>query len=198
MSNHLIQVIDCLTETEVEKVLSLLENKPWEPTTVFGNKECVVNKDIRSNTRYCAPEHTEEAQIMHEGMNKALLTYRDELYHISPQFNTYPVPGSMRTSCYREQIQVLKYEHEEYYNWHTDQATDKTVNEYNRTISVVLYLQCAEQGGRTIFTHRAFKPKAGQALIFPSNWCYPHSAEPVKKGTKIAAVTWYHSNYNYD
>ena len=198
MSNHLIQVVDCLKPSEVDKVLSLLEKAPWEPTTVFGNKECIVNKDIRSNTRYCAPEDTEEALIMHAGMNEALLTYRDELYNVSPHYSGYPVPGTFRTSCYREQIQVLKYEHEEFYNWHTDQATDKEVNEVNRTISVVLYLQNAEEGGRTIFPHRAFRPKAGQAIIFPSNWCYPHSAEPVLKGRKIAAVTWYHSNYNYD
>ena len=198
MSTHLIQAIDCLTESEVSRVLELLENVEWEPTTVFGMKECVVNPDIRSNSRYCAPEDTEAAQIMHRGMNEALLTYRDELGHVSPHFYGYPVPGTFRTNCYREQIQVLKYEQEEHYAWHTDQASDRDENAFNRTISVVLYLKNADVGGRTVFHHRAFKPKAGQALIFPSNWCFPHSSEPVQHGQKIVAVTWYHSHYNYD
>lgn len=200
----LIQAVDCLSESEVEKVLSLLETRQWKPSTVFigrpdGSDKSVsgIVTDIRNNSRYCAPDDSEESAIMHQGMNAALLTYRDTLYHVSPHYATYPVPGSHSTSCYREQIQVLKYEHEEHYSWHTDQASDVNVHERGRTISVVLYLKNADDGGRTIFPHRAFKPKAGQALIFPSNWCFPHSAEPVKAGTKIVAVTWYYSNYEY-
>jgi len=195
MSNELIQVVDCLTEAEVQKVLSIMSTKEWTPTTVFGTDGCEVNTDIRSNTRYCPSDDDEESMIMHEAMNRALLTYRDILYNVHEQFCRFPVPGAHKTSCYREGIQVLKYETDEFYNWHTDKATNPGVNENNRTISVVLYLQPADDGGRTIFTHRAFKPKAGQALIFPSNWCYPHRCEPIRKGTKIAAVTWYHSHH---
>ena len=142
-------------------------------------------------------DNSRAAQIMHEGMNKALLTYRDNMFDITTEFQKYPVPGSYRTNSYREAIQVLRYREEEFYSWHHDQAS-ADVNEKNRTISVVLYLQNATEGGRTMFPHRAYRPKAGQALIFPSNWCFPHSAEPVKAGTKIAAVTWYHCHYNND
>lgn len=198
MSNELIQVVDCLSKSEVDKVLDLIlvEDRQWEPTTVFGQVGCEVNKDIRSNTRYCASEESEEAKIMHEGMNAALLTYRDQLFNVNEQFCRYPVPGTYKTQCHREAIQVLKYDHAEHYNWHTDKATDKNVNEVNRDISVVLYLTDDFEGGRTAFTHRAFKPKAGQALIFPSVWCYPHRSEPITSGTKIVAVTWYHSVYD--
>mgnify|MGYP003316373665 FL=1 len=42
--------------------------------------------------------------------------------------------------------------------------------------------------------HKTFKPSPGQALIFPSNWCYPHSGDPVELGIKKVAVTWYYSN----
>ena len=38
------------------------------------------------------------------------------------------------------------------------------------------------------------KPEPGYALIFPSNWCYPHAGMPVTKGTKRVAVTWYYVN----
>ena len=37
-------------------------------------------------------------------------------------------------------------------------------------------------------------PKPGYALIFPSNWCYPHAGEPVESGIKRVAVTWYYVN----
>ena len=195
MSNELIQVIDCLSKPEVDKVLAILRTKEWEPTTVFGTSGCEVNTDIRSNTRYCTPDNSEESNIMHEGMNNALLGYRDQLYNVHEQFCRYPVPGAHGTNCFREPIQVLKYETSEFYNWHTDKATDPKVHETGRTISVVLYLTDDFDGGRTVFTHRAFKPRAGQALIFPSVWCYPHRSEPITRGTKIAAVTWYHSHH---
>ena len=87
---------------------------------------------------------------------------------------------------------------EEYYKWHSDQAADRNDNAYYRTISVVLYLTDDFEGGRTEFPHTSYKPKAGQALIFPSNWCFPHQSTPVTKGTKIVAVTWYSCFYNYD
>ena len=28
--------------------------------------------------------------------------------------------------------------------------------------------------------------------MFPSNWCYPHSGQPVPNGKKRVAVTWYY------
>ena len=196
MSHELIQVIDCLSADQVNRCLELLGSVKWEPTTVFFGDECKVSSDIRSNYRYCSPEGIELTNIMHEGMNAALVTYKDNLEnHVSEQYVRYPLPASEGTKCWRETIQVLKYEKAEYYTWHTDQASDVGVNEHNRTMSVVLYLQNATVGGRTQFPHRFYRPKAGQALIFPSNWCFPHQGEAVEEGTKIAAVTWYHSHY---
>ena len=34
--------------------------------------------------------------------------------------------------------------------------------------------------------------KLPTALIFPSNWCYPHSGQMVESGMKRVAVTWYY------
>ena len=192
MTSDLIQIVDCLSPTQVQLVLSSLDDSWWSPCTVFNNDgKCEVIADIRKNDRICLDDGTQAAEIMHQGMNAALLTYREVLGDVTPQFQRFPVPGSMNTQSYREAIQVLRYQKDEFYDWHHDQASYE-VNEKNRTISIVLYLQNAEEGGRTIFPHRAYRPKAGQALIFPSNWCFPHRGEGVVRGTKIAAVTWYH------
>lgn len=198
MFSELIQTVDVLTPEQVQEVLGQLNPDWYEPTTVFGISGCEVNRDIRTNSRICLADDTIAAQIMHEGMNNALLKYREEIGHISEQFLTYPVPGSFRTNSYREAIQVLRYQKGEFYNWHSDQASDHKVKEYHRTISIVLYLTDDFEGGRTEFKHKSYKPKAGQALIFPSNWCFPHRAQPIISGEKIAAVTWYSCYYNYD
>lgn len=199
MIDHLVQVVDCLSESEVKQCIGLLDDVTWEPTTVFGMTGTEVNNDIRRNERYCVSDSSPIANIMHGGMNAALLEYKRVISEdIHSEFGRYPVPGAYRCNSYRESIQVLSYTEDEFYNWHFDQAANHKDNAFNRTISIVLYLQNAESGGRTIFPHRAYRPKAGQALIFPSNWCFPHRGEAVTKGRKIAAVTWYHSFYNYD
>lgn len=198
MTGDLIQVVDCLTDEQCKEVISQLNETWWSPTTVFGFSGTEVNTGIRNNDRICLSDDSTTANIMHEAMNQSLLCYRDAMYDISPEFQKYPVPGTYRTNCHREEIQVLRYNKGEYYNWHHDQGSDPNFNARHRTFSVVLYLQNADEGGRTIFPHRAYRPKNGQALIFPSNWCFPHRAEEVARGQKISAVTWYHCHYNYD
>ena len=196
MTPDLIQVVDVLTQEQVDVVIASITNEDYEPATVFGTEgKTIVDTSVRSNRRFCVPETHLAATIMHEGVNAALLTYRDRLTEAHHGWNKYPVPGGWNNTCWREAFQVLKYEVKEEYQWHVDTGTYKSEQAYYRSISVVLYLQSATVGGRTVFPHQAYQPKAGQALIFPSNWCFPHSAEPVEEGTKMVAVTWYHSDY---
>jgi hypothetical protein len=193
--NDFIQVIDVLTPEEVSKVLSLIQHDKFHATTIFSEAGEIVNSSIRSNSRWCLDESLEIAQIIHEGMNRGLIRYHEQLRIANPRFDQFPIPMSSWTKCWREVIQLLKYNEGEHYGWHYDQAYKREDHEYFRTISIVLYLQNAEEGGRTLFSHRGYKPKPGQALYFPSNWCYPHEAEKIYKGTKIAAVSWYYSQF---
>ena len=39
------------------------------------------------------------------------------------------------------------------------------------------------------------KPEPGHAIMFPSNWCYPHSGQEVISGKKRIAVTWYYVDW---
>ena len=64
----------------------------------------------------------------------------------------------------------------------------------NRKISIILYLSDDFDGGTTKFAHREYKPPIGHALIFPSNWCFPHCGSQVTGGKKRVAVTWYFVN----
>ena len=102
------------------------------------------------------------------------------------------MPGAVGTRSWREPIQALDYSEGQEYKFHHDAAADPRLSEYHRKISVITYLKESEVGGGTCFPHTTFKPKPGYALMFPSNWCYPHSGEPVVKGNKRVAVTWYY------
>ena len=194
--NEFIQVIDVLKPEEISKVISFIQNHKFQPSQIFSEEGLVVNESIRSSSRLCLDESLEITQMIHEKMNRGLDKYLEQLNIANPKFNQFPIPGSSWTKCWREGIQILNYNEGEHYRWHYDQGYKKEENAYYRTISIILYLQNAEEGGRTLFSHRGYKLREGQALIFPSNWCYPHESEEVKKGNKIVAVTWYYSEFN--
>ena len=195
--NDLVQTIDCLTEDELDFVLNYIESEvEWEQTTVFQNGGDTGESEVRTGTRFCMEDSHAVTEVMHQAMNRALLTYAREIGYVNEAYvNAYPTPGAYNTNSYREGIQLLKYEEGQFYRKHVDTAPWRETPEHHRTFSIVLYLNDAFEGGRTIFPHRAFKPRAGQALIFPSNWCYPHECEVVMSGTKLAAVTWYYAIY---
>lgn len=195
--NSLIKVIDCLDERELNFVNNGIDSAGFnfEDCTVFGSDGVHSRSDtkVRSSTGITLPEDESITMVMHGAINKAIEVYQKSLEEIHWRYNGYPVPASNGTTCYRESIQVLEYTHGQLYDFHHDTADNPEIKEYHRDISVVLYLKNAELGGGTIFPQTTFKPLPGQVLIFPSNWCYPHSGEEVLLGTKRVAVTWYYT-----
>jgi len=118
--------------------------------------------------------------------------YKRRLVKIHNNFSYYPVPGGIDTRSWREGIQILQYEKSQEYKFHHDSAIRREQEQYHRQISVIVYLSEDFKGGGTSFIHTTYKPKPGYALIFPSNWCFPHAGEPVEEGRKRVAVTWYY------
>ncbi len=98
------------------------------------------------------------------------------------------------TTSEREFIQVLEYVENQKYTWHTDASPMPDSKEYHRKISIILYLSDDFEGGTTKFPRQEYKPPVGHALIFPSNWCFPHCGTQVTSGKKRVAVTWYYVN----
>jgi hypothetical protein len=62
---------------------------------------------------------------------------------------------------------------------------------YNCTVSAVIYLNDDYEGGEIAFPRLdklVYKPKAGDIAIFPSNYIYEHSSEPMIFGDKYSVV----------
>jgi predicted 2-oxoglutarate/Fe(II)-dependent dioxygenase YbiX len=58
-------------------------------------------------------------------------------------------------------------------------------------LSIVGSLNNNYEGGEFImFQDTEYKIKAGEVLIFPSNFLYPHKVLPVKKGTRYTYSSW--------
>lgn len=82
---------------------------------------------------------------------------------------------------------ILRYQEGEFYTQHTDHFL-----EVPRMVSVSFALNEDYEGGEFCFFDRQIKhriPK-GSALMFPSNFMYPHEILPVTKGVRYSIITW--------
>lgn len=106
-----------------------------------------------------------------------------------------------------EDLQVVKYEPNGYYNNHHDSCCDDSeiCNKFKerggqRVMTCVIYLTDDFEGGETNFPNLNFKakpPKGSGVLFHPmtddEKKCHPnalHAGLPVKSGTKIIANVW--------
>jgi len=82
---------------------------------------------------------------------------------------------------------LLKYEYNQFYKQHTDSYLEKP-----RGISCSIVLNEDYDGGEFCFFDKEImiKPSLGSAILFPSNFMYPHEICPVTKNTRYSIVTW--------
>jgi hypothetical protein len=83
---------------------------------------------------------------------------------------------------------LLRYKTGEYYSEHTD-----SFQKQQRSISCSILLNDDYDGGEFAFFNREMiiKCKKGSAIIFPSNFMFPHEIMPVIDGTRYSIVTWF-------
>ena len=192
--NELIQIIKLLEPDQLKELNDYIDTLEFNDTTVFGtdSDKPKVDTAIRSSKGAGLVENHETTLMYHAQMNKGLDEYKRRLVNMYPNFNYYPVPGGSGTESWREGVGILEYGVGQEYKPHHDAATDPNFPQYHRKISVITYLNSDFENGGTWFPHMTVKPEPGYALIFPSNWCYPHAGMPVTEGTKRVAVTWYY------
>ena len=89
------------------------------------------------------------------------------------------------------QVDLLKYTPGGKYETHIDQCTA-----FPRHLSVIMNLNDEYEGGELMFTDqhsnevKKLKLGMGSVVFFPSNFMYPHSILPIKKGTRYSIVSW--------
>jgi predicted 2-oxoglutarate/Fe(II)-dependent dioxygenase YbiX len=83
---------------------------------------------------------------------------------------------------------LLRYEEGQFYTEHVDSFKAQP-----RAISCSFSLNEDYEGGGFAFFGRdlIFKPKLGSALMFPSNFMYPHEVMPVTKGLRYSVISWF-------
>tara|TARA_R100001509_G_scaffold161201_1_gene130057 strand:- start:1267 stop:1836 length:570 start_codon:yes stop_codon:yes gene_type:complete len=93
-----------------------------------------------------------------------------------------------------ESINLLKYVKGNFYKKHTD-----AFHQVNRQLSFIINLNEDYEGGELIFyyphnqqfAYSKVELKTGDLIMFPSNFMYPHSVEPIISGTRYSVVCWF-------
>ena len=88
---------------------------------------------------------------------------------------------------------LLRYRVGGEYKAHVDNVAGTSLVEGSRQLSAIAYLNDDYLGGELAFPRQSlrFKPTAGDILMFPANFCYPHASLPITQGTKYAVATWF-------
>jgi predicted 2-oxoglutarate/Fe(II)-dependent dioxygenase YbiX len=84
--------------------------------------------------------------------------------------------------------ELLRYKEGDFYVQHVDSFKTRP-----RAVSCSFALNDEYEGGDWGFFNRelTIKLPKGAALLFPSNFMYPHEIMPVTKGTRFSVITWF-------
>jgi hypothetical protein len=83
--------------------------------------------------------------------------------------------------------ELLKYEVGDFYIQHSDSFKQEP-----RALTVIMSMNDGYEGGEVALFNRelVYKLGAGDILVFPSNFMYPHEIMPVTDGTRYSIITW--------
>jgi len=199
------EIIDFLSDVEVEHMLDLAHKKKLKQSTTGSNSDEAADSDTRTSTntwvsRYSSPIvdaiYRRAADALR--MDEALLRHRTA--------DEYPELGSRQPLS--EDLQLVHYDVSEQYTAHHDFGyTDgKAPESPSRSINMILYLNGGMEGGETSFPRWRnaetsggldAKPIKGKALIFYMRTpdgnlddLTQHAALPIVKGEKYMTNLW--------
>jgi hypothetical protein len=103
-----------------------------------------------------------------------------------PAVQDYCKKYNIHNLRYWEAFNFIRYGEGQHFMEHHDHGYS-----YNCTLSLVSYINDDYEGGEIFFRLQGvnYKPKAGDTVLFPSNFMYPHQAKKVLGGTKYSLVT---------
>jgi predicted 2-oxoglutarate/Fe(II)-dependent dioxygenase YbiX len=185
-SNTLEQYIHVFDNILSEELCDMIfeeyaNSDEWVDTLVGPERN--LNKNVRncrqlllSDSEVIKNNHDKRLKIdkmIHESVNKVIREYTKIHENFSIDIDTG--------------YTLLKYEEGEFYIEHTD-----SFKQQQRSLSCSIHLNEDYMGGEFAFFGREMmiKSKKGSAIVFPSNFMYPHEVMPVTQGTRYSIITW--------
>jgi predicted 2-oxoglutarate/Fe(II)-dependent dioxygenase YbiX len=173
---------DVVSEELCDKIIKEYASvDEWRDTSI--GSEGSINKSIRNCKQICiSSENVLEKnfqlrkeidnkihQSVHDIIEKYVKIHKDFSVDIDTGYN------------------LLRYNEGDFYIEHTD-----SFKEQQRSLSCSLQLNDNYVGGEFALFGREImiRSKKGSAIVFPSNFMYPHEIMPVLEGTRYSIITW--------
>ena len=179
-----IEVIeDILPSNVCDKILEEYVNSGEWVNACVGDKQNPVQKTVRNCTQIGISNNAvlsknydvrkEIDDLIHASVKKAIDHYQTKHNEFMIDIDTG--------------YDLLRYEEGNFYIEHTD-----SFKEQQRSLSCSLQLNHDYEGGEFAFFNRQMMIKSpkGSAIMFPSNFMFPHEIMPVTKGTRYSIITW--------
>jgi predicted 2-oxoglutarate/Fe(II)-dependent dioxygenase YbiX len=182
LKDYILVLENIIPENLCEDILNeYINSNEWQYASIRGNN---INKEVRNCTQINVSSE--------ETINKNLKIRKridDNIFDCTKEvIKKY---NQKFKNCYVFKdlgYTLLKYEKNGFYKQHTD-----SMPEIPRAVSCSFILNDGFKGGEfSFFDNKTIHLlKKGSAIIFPSNFLYPHSILPVIKGTRYSIVTWF-------
>jgi len=172
-----------LNERIRKNIISFIDYKAIVPMPIGGeNLEGEIDKNSRKVNGYTLETTSASDKIYFRHIANIIFSYL-------PNYN---IKFFSNQAGRINQIDLLKYNTSNKYEMHTDSHITSF-----RTISCILNLNNEYEGGDLVFFNpinkqeiKRIKCKTGTLVFFPSNFLFPHTIEPITKGTRYSLASW--------
>lgn len=181
LEDHIVLLKGVVTHNLCDAIVAeYKDSSEWGSAPI----ESGVNQDIRN----CTTIGMSFQDVIEK--NKHVRLALDKYMHVSVTEIISKYRGMFPTCAisYDTGYNLLRYKEGDFYKQHIDSFTSTP-----RAVSCSIALNDGFEGGEFAFFDRElmYKVEKGDALLFPSNFMYPHEVMPVIKGTRYSIVTWF-------
>lgn len=182
INDYIVVVEGAITHALCDAVLAEFKAEEEWVKTIVGAGE--IRSDIRSAETIVIsyPHVIEKNPKVRRKLDKYI--FASAGLAIKKYNEKFPLAFIQEDSGY----ELLRYKEGQFYTQHTDSFKDRP-----RAVSCSFALNDDYEGGEFSFFNRelTYKIPKGSAILFPSNFMYPHEIMPVIKGTRYSIITWF-------
>jgi predicted 2-oxoglutarate/Fe(II)-dependent dioxygenase YbiX len=183
LKDYILVLEDIIPHNLCDDILNEYKNSnEWLDTMVGINNH--VNKEIRN----CTTIELSLNETIQKNKNVRKILDDEVFKSTKKAIKIYNEKFKQTHISKDSGYQLLKYKKGCFYTQHVDSFT-----EMPRTISCSFILNDNFKGGEFSFfdNNVIYSLKKGSAIMFPSNFLYPHSVLPIINGVRYSIVTWF-------
>ena len=181
LQDYIVVFENVISNSLCDSILEEFKNEEWVKTIIGGGQ---IDEKIRTaETIIISYPHIIEKNLkVRQNLDKYV--YISAELAIRKYNEKFPLAKIEEDSGY----ELLRYKEGQFYTQHTDSFKARP-----RAVSCSFALNDDYEGGEWGFFDREMVIKApkGSAVLFPSNFMYPHEIMPVTKGIRYSLITWF-------